>query len=157
MLPISISCAALWLFDFYRPMMTQADELFFVHQASDSLTFLAIRQGLPVFCRMKAQRGGQVDVMSEIWSTVQFYEDFHFPGGKKAGSGSVPIYMVGEGFSRIGGAAGQLARHEAITTGKQASSTLQPILPDWKTLVSTKGGTVSSEEGLYALACAGGR
>ena len=157
LLPISISCAALWLFDFYRPMMTQADELFFVHQASDSMTFFAIRQGIPVFCRMKAQRRGKADVMSEIQSTLQFYEDLHPLGGTARGSRSVPIYMVGEGFSRIGGAAGQLARHEAITTGKQASSTLQPILPDWKTLVSTKGGTVSSEEGLYALACAGGR
>jgi hypothetical protein len=30
-LPISMSCAALWSFDFYRPVMVQATELFFVH------------------------------------------------------------------------------------------------------------------------------
>lgn len=155
--PISISCAALWLFDFYRPAMTQAAELFFIHQASDSMTFFAIRQGIPVFCRMKGRRREQADVMREIWSTVQFYHDLYPPGGATADSGSVPIYMVGEGFSRIGRAASQLATLEAITTGKQASSTPQPILPDWKTLVSTQGGTVSSEEGLYALACAVGR
>jgi hypothetical protein len=156
LLPISISCAALWLFDLYRPAITQADELFFVHQASDSMTFIAIRQGLPVFCRMKAQRGGQADVMSEIQSTIQFYEDLQPYGGAVGGSGSVPIYMVGEGFSRIGGAAGQNATIEPLTAGEKAFSTPQPILPDWKSLVSTKGGTVSSEEGLYALACAGG-
>ena len=156
-LPISISCAALWLFDLYRPVMTQAVELFFVHQASDSMTFFAIRQGMPVFCRMKGRRREQADVMREIWSTVQFYEDLHPFGGTLAGSGTVPIYMVGEGFSRIGGAVSQVATLEAIPVGKQASSTPQPILPDWKTLVSTSGGTVSSEEGLYALACAMGQ
>jgi hypothetical protein len=156
-LPISISCAALWLFDFYRPVMTQAAELFFVHQASDSMTFFAMRQGMPVFCRMKGQRREPADMMREIWSTVQFYDDLYPPGGTAADSCSVPLYMVGEGCSRIGGAAIQLAQLEAITAGKQASSTPQPILPDWKTLVSTQGGTVSSEEGLYALACAGGR
>jgi len=156
-LPISISCAALWLFDFYRPVMTQADELFFVHQASNSMTFFAMRQGMPVFCRMKSRRREPADVMREIWSTVQFYEDLSPPGGTAAGSGSVPLYMVGEGFPQIGGAASQVATLEAITAGKQASSTLQPIIPDWKTLVSTQGGTVSSEEGLYALACAVGQ
>ena len=112
---------------------------------------------MPVFCRMKGRRRGEDDVMREIWSTVQFYEDLHPCGSTEAGSGSVPIYMVGEGFSRIGGATGQVAPLEAITAGKQAPSTHQPILPDWKTLVSTRGGTVSSEEGLYALACAVGR
>ena len=157
LLPISISCAALWLFDLYRPVMTQASELFFVHQASDSMTFFAIKQGLPVFCRMKGRRREQADVMREIWSTVQFYEDLHPLGGATAGSWSVPIYMVGEGFSRIGGAAGQVAELEALTAQKQASSMPQPILPDWRTLISTKTGTVSSEEGLYALACAVGR
>jgi hypothetical protein len=157
LLPISISCAALWLFDFYRPAITQADELFFVHQASDSMTFIAIRQGLPVFCRMKAQRGGQTDVMNEIRSTMQFYEDLCPHGGAAGGSGSVPIYMVGEGFSQRGAIADQSVEIKDITTQKQATYTHQPILPDWKTFVSTKNGTLSSEEGLYALACAGGR
>jgi hypothetical protein len=157
LLPISISCAALWLFDFYRPAITQADELFFVHQASDSMTFIAIRQGLPVFCRMKAQRGGQTDVMNEIRSTMQFYEDLCPHGGAAGGSGSVPIYMVGEGFSQRGAIADQSVEINAITTQKQYTYTHQPILPDWKNFVSTKNGTLSSEEGLYALACAGGR
>ena len=157
LLPRSISCAALWLFDFYRPVMTQTEELFFVHRASDSMTFFAIRQGLPVFCRLKGLRGEQADVMREIWSTVQFYEDLAPLGAAGAGSGSTPIYMVGEGCSRLGGATSQAARLETITAGKQASLMPQPILPDWKSLVSTHGGTVSTEEGLYALACAVGR
>jgi hypothetical protein len=157
LLPISISCAALWLFDFYRPAITQADELFFVHQASDSMTFIAIKQGLPVFCRMKAQRGGQTDVMNEIRSTVQFYEDLHPHRGAAGGSGSVPIYMVGESFSQRGVIAEQPVEIKALTAEKQSTYTPHVILPDWKALISTKNGTVSSEEGLYALACAGGR
>lgn len=156
-LPLSFSCAALWLFDFYRPVMTQATDLFFVHQASDSMTFIAIRQGLPVFCRMKGRRHEQTDVMREIQSTMQFYEDLYPPDGAAARSSPIPLYMVGEGWSKIDGATSQVAEREAIRIGTQASSTPQLILPDWKALVSMRGMTVSSEEGLYALACAVGR
>jgi hypothetical protein len=157
LLPLSISCAALWLFDFYRPAITQANELFFVHQASDSMTFIAIRQGLPVFCRMKAQRPGSADRMSEIWSTLQFYEDLHPHGETGTGSGSVPIYMVGEGSSQKGMIYENMADVSSVTTRKQEYISHPTVLPDWKTIVSTKHGTISSERGLYALACAGGR
>jgi hypothetical protein len=146
----------LWLFDFYHPAITQADELFFVHQASDSMTFIAIRQGLPVYCRMKAQGRRQTDVMSEIWSTVQFYEDLHPHRGVAGGSGFVPLYMVGEGFSQRGAITDLSVEVASVTAQQQTYLMNQPILPDWKTLVSTKSGTVSSEAGLYALACAGG-
>jgi hypothetical protein len=157
LLPLSFSCAALWLFDFYRPVMTQAAELFFVHQASDSMTFLAIRQGLPVFCRMKGQRREKADVMREIQSTVQFYEDLHPPGGAAAGSCSVPLYMVGEGVPKREGGADLVTGGGASASEAGASSIPGLILPDWKTLVSVQGATLSSEEGLYALACAVGR
>jgi hypothetical protein len=156
-LPISISCAALWLFDFYRPLLTQVDELFFVHQASDSMTFMAIRQGLPVFCRMKPRRREQADVMSEIQSTVQFYEDLYPHRGVAGGSSSVPIYMVGEGFSQREVIDNQIVDVGVVTDRKYVSLTSHLILPDWKTLVSVKDETISSEGGLYALACAGGR
>ena len=157
LLPLSFSCAALWLFDFYRPVMSQAANLFFVHQASDSMTFLAIRQGLPVFCRMKGQRREQADVMREIQSTVQFYEDLYPSGESVADSRTVPLYMVGEGVPRKEGGVGQAGEREALTIGTEAALMPQLILPDWKTLVSVQGATLSSEEGLYALACAGGR
>jgi hypothetical protein len=157
LLPLSFSCAALWLFDFYRPVMSQAANLFFVHQASDSMTFLAIRQGLPVFCRMKGQRREQADVMREIQSTVQFYEDLYPSEGTSADSRSVPLYMVGEGVPRREGGADPVTGCGASTSETGSSLMPQLILPDWKTLVSVQGATLSSEEGLYALACAGGR
>jgi hypothetical protein len=157
LLPLSISCAALWLFDFYRPVITQIDELFFVHRASNSMTFFAIRQGMPVFCRLKGLRCEQADVMREIRSTVQFYEDLHPHGGAGAGSGSVPIYMVGEDFSQRGPVHNNSVDVTHITTQKNECLIDNLVLPDWKALVSTKSGTVSTEEGLYALACAVGR
>jgi hypothetical protein len=157
LLPISVSCAALWLFDFYHPMLAQADELFFVHQASDSMTCLAIKQGLPVFCRMKAQRTGQADMMGEIRSTLQFYEDHHPTGPEGAGAYSAPIYMVGEGVPKKWGMCNDLGEVSDVTRRDIKQATHQVLLPDWKTLVSTKNGTISSEEGLYALACAGAR
>ena len=157
LLPLSFSCAALWLFDFYRPAMSQAADLFFVHQASDSMTFIAIRQGLPVFCRMKGQRSEQADVMREIQSTVQFYEDLFPSGGVVADPRTVPLYMVGEGVPRREGGAGPVTGVGASASATGASSIPELILPDWKTLVSLQGATLSTEEGLYALACAGGR
>jgi hypothetical protein len=157
LLPHAISCAALWLFDFYRPLFTQVVDLFFVHQASDSMTFFAIRQGLPVFCRMKAQRPGHGDKMNEVRSTLQFYDDLHPPGETGAGSGSIPIYMVGEGASQRGHVSNSMVEVSHVTTRKQANLMNQSILPDWKALVSTKNETVPSEGGLYALACVGGR
>jgi|CXWL01.1.fsa_nt_gi Tfp pilus assembly PilM family ATPase len=157
LLPISISCAALWLFDFYRPMLTQENELFFVHQASDSMTCLAIKQGLPVFCRMKAQRAGQADMMGELQSTLQFYEDLHPTGVTGSVAYSSPIYMVGEGCSRKWPAFNGTVEVNDISDRYKVYFSNHSILPDWKTLVSTNHGTISSEEGLYALACAGGR
>lgn len=156
LLPVSIGCAALRLFDFFRLSMPNASELFFVHQALDSMTFVAVRQGMPVFCRTKACRRGQADFMREIGSTVQFYDDL-YPRGASKETGSLPIYMVGEGCDRIVGSSDQSDRRGAISIGNEATSVLQPIFPDWKTLVSTQKATISSEEGLYALASVVGR
>ena len=57
--------------------------------------------------------------MSEIRSTVQFYEDLHPLGGSGAGSGSVPIYMVGEGFSQGGRVLAVQVEVSHITTRKR--------------------------------------
>jgi hypothetical protein len=67
--------------------------------------------------------------------------------------------MVGEALTRIEGIAGQLFEHKEQIDGKSSTWTNPVIRPDWKTLVSTKKGgvsTIPSEEGLHALACAVG-
>jgi len=157
-LPVSINCAAMWLFDFYRSVMTQAAELFFVHQAPDSMTFFAIRKGIPVFCRTKSWRHEKADVTGEIRCTMQFYEDLLSPGEAAIGPVSGPIYMVGAGYSEIEGFSDQITSSQTRTAGKPASSwTPQLIFPDWKARVSEKNRTVFGEEWLYALACVGGR
>ena len=147
-LPASISCAALWLFDFYRPTMSQADELFFVHQAADSMTCFAIRQGLPVFCRSTARRRGPVDLRREIQSTVQFYDDLYPHGGAAPSSALIPLYLVGDGPSRT---------EEPWSPGGQITWHIHPIQPDWKILVEARSAVVQTAEGLCALACAVGR
>jgi hypothetical protein len=160
LLPASISCAALWLFDFYRPAMSQAAELFFVHQAADSMTCFAIRQGLPVFCRSKARRRGQVDLRSEIRSTVQFYDDLYPRGGTEPNSGPIHLYMVGDGpsWTDLGeGGLDQQASSEPWSPGEQTPWQVQPIQPDWRILVGVRSEVVQTAEGLCALACAVGR
>jgi hypothetical protein len=160
LLPASISCAALWLFNFYRPAMSQAAEYLFVHQAADSMTCFAIRQGLPVFCRTKARRRGQVDLRRELESTVQFYDDLYPHGGIEPTSGAIPLYMVGEERNRTDLAAGgrdQQACSAPWSPGGQTSWQVQPIHMDWKILVGARSEAVQTEEGLCALACAVGR
>ena len=148
LLPLSISCAALWLFDFYRPAMSQAAEFFFVHQASGSMTCFAIRQGLPVFCRAKSRRRGLADLRHEIRSTVQFYEDLYPHGGGSPNSTRIPLYLVGDGLSKT---------EEPWSSGGQGSWQVKPIQPDRKILVGARSEALQTEEGLCALACAVGR
>ena len=148
LLPVSISCAALWMYDFYRPTMAQAAELLFVHQAADSMTCFAIRQGLPVFCRSKARRAGQGDPRREIQSTVQFYDDLYPHGEAVPNAGPIPLYLVGDGQSQI---------EEPWSPGGQASWLVQPIQPDWKILVEAPSEILQTPEALCALACAVGR
>lgn len=143
LLPASISCAALWLFDLYRPTMAQTPELFFVHQAADSMTCFAIKQGLPVFCRSKSRRRGLADVNREIQSTMQFYDDL-FPH-REAASSPIPLYLVGEGPRWT---------EEPWSPGGPTSWHVQPIHPDWKTLMGPRSEVVQTPEGLCALACA---
>jgi hypothetical protein len=148
LLPVSISCAALWMFDFYRPAMAQVAELLFVHQAADSMTCFAIRQGLPVFCRSKARRPGQGDPRREIQSTVQFYDDLYPHGEAAPHAGPIPLYLVGDGPSRT---------EEPWSPGGQAAWLVQPIQPDWTMLVEARSEILQTPEALCALACAVGR
>lgn len=150
LLPISISCAALWAFDFYRPMLAKACELFFVHQASDAMTFLAIRQGMPVFCRMKPRCRDQADGMREVWSTVQFYEDLYPPPRSGADRRPVPLYVVG-------GSDASMMFPIAERGKEESSAATRPIMLDPGALVSMKRETVLGESGYYAMSCAGAR
>jgi hypothetical protein len=159
LLPVSISCASLQLFDFYRPLMQQGAELFFVHQAADSMAFFAIRQGVPVFLRTKTCRRELVDVAREIRSTLQFYGDLYRRPGEPQRSGPVPIYMVGDSSWQLTGAEGpsaQAASAETIIAMEEAWWQVQAVRPDWTVMVRCRGQSFHTEDGLYALACAVG-
>ena len=73
----------------------QADELFFVHQHRD-LTFIAIRQGLPVFCPDESSgMTGLCD--SEILVPCNFMKIYPYKGPTDSSVQS--LYIVGRGVS----------------------------------------------------------
>lgn len=157
LLPVSISCASLQLFDFYRPIMQQVTELFFVYRAGDSMTFFAIRKGVPVFLRTKTCRREQVDVAGEIRSTLQFYGDRYPDGGQRQRSGSVPLYMVGDSSCQIAvgeGPSACLGSAKTVITIEDAPCRVQAVRPDWTAMIRSCGQSFQTEDGLSALACA---
>ncbi len=75
LLPVSVGVAALQLFELCRPLMTSRHEVLFAHHHDETLTVMAIRQGVPVFLRTIPLRRRQVDLRRELIGTLQFYND----------------------------------------------------------------------------------
>jgi len=75
LLPVSVGVAALQLFELCRPLLTSRHEVFFAHHHDETLTVMAIRQGIPVFLRTIPLRRRQVDLRRELIGTLQFYND----------------------------------------------------------------------------------
>lgn len=73
--PVSVGVAALQLFELCRPLMTSRHEVLFAHHHDETLTVMAIRQGMPVFLRTIPLRRRQVDLRRELIGTLQFYND----------------------------------------------------------------------------------
>jgi hypothetical protein len=168
LLPVVMSCATIWLFDFYRPLFPRARELFFVHQAEDSITFMAIRHGIPVFLRTKGwrsteavQRGDdQAAIADEVLSTQQYYRDLFPDEGTGPDSPPVSIYMVGESTVQPGRAEGSPVSgttFEKETPMSRVPSPVQLIQPRWTSLVNQSEQSIHTEAGLGALACAVGQ
>lgn len=153
-LPVSITCAALSLFDFYRPVMRPASALFFVHLSSDAMTLFAVKDGVPVYCRTKARRGLGT-AMPDIVSTVQFYHDL-YPQTEPPAEETVPLYIAGSGVQRCEEAGDGSATF--ISDGESASAScggaVELIFPDWRTLVASGAATLETDSGLSALASA---
>ena len=74
LLPVAIGLASLQLFDVCRPVMTPADEVFFAHRSRDSLTFLALKEGCPVYLRMTPPRRTPTNLSDTLTGTLQFYD-----------------------------------------------------------------------------------
>ncbi|HEX7767861.1 MAG TPA: hypothetical protein VF443_14190 [Nitrospira sp.] len=158
-LPMTISCASLWLFDWCQPVLTQTQELFFASWTPKAFTFFAVRDGVPVFCRTKRSRRVSVDVLGELQSTVQFYDDFFPPLGGATRSGAVPVHCIGEWLSESlqDGERDSIVPLSMETEGFTAPWSVDLRAPEWDTRVKMNGMRPESHHGLSALACAIGR
>ena len=158
-LPMTISCASLWLFDWCQPVLAQTQELFFASWTTKAFTFFAVRDGVPVFCRTKRTRRASVDVLLELQSTVQFYDDFFPPLGGQARSGAVPVQCIGERplESLQSGERDLMIPFSMETEGFTAPWSVDLRAPELEALVKMNGMRPESHHGLSALACAIGR
>lgn len=75
LVPVSVGVAALQLFELCRPLMASRHEVLFAHHHDETLTVMAIRQGMPVFLRTIPLRRRHVDLRRELIGTLQFYND----------------------------------------------------------------------------------
>lgn len=149
-------------------MFDSAERLFFVHHAEDSIAFIAMRQGIPVFLRTKGwrsteavQRGDdQAAIAYEVLSTQQYYRDLFPDEGIGPDSSPASIYMVGESSmqpERAEGAPVSGATCEKDSPISRVPSPVQLIQPPWISLVNQSEQSIHTEAGLWALACAVGQ
>lgn len=159
LLPMTISCASLWLFDWCQPVLTQTQELFFASWTAKAFTFFAVRDGVPVFCRTKRSRRASVDVLGELQSTVQFYDDFFPPLGGATRSGAIPVHFIGERPSESlrSGESGSVVPLCSEAEELPTAGFVNLRVPEWDTRVKMNGLRPESHHGLSALACAIGR
>ncbi len=75
LLPVSVGVATLQLFELCRSLMTSSHEVVFAHHHDETMTVIALRQGMPVFLRTIPLRRRQVDLRRELLGTLQFYND----------------------------------------------------------------------------------
>ncbi len=99
--PVAIGLSSLQLFDLFRLVMTRADEVFFASSTTDSFSFLAIREGCPLFLRSKPVRRMQVSLDDEVLGTLQAYHDQYPVSVDPQGDlPPRPLFLVGDNHSR---------------------------------------------------------
>jgi len=155
-LPVTISCASLWLFDWCQPVLAQTQELFFASWTTKVFTFFAVRDGVPVFCRTKRSRHTSLDVVQEVQSTVQFYDDFFPSLGEETRSGAIPVHFIGERLSESlqSRDCDAMVPSSMGADGCTASWSVDLRAPEWDALVQMNGVWPESVPSLSALACA---
>src|SRR5206468_4163075 len=102
LLPLNVNLSSLALFDFCRPAMLRstggkgplvAHEVFFLSVMDGGYSFFALRDGFPVFLRMKAHRDGMTS--DEVVSTIQFYDESQPEAAISSDAKPRPFYVVG--------------------------------------------------------------
>jgi hypothetical protein len=103
-LPVAVGVTSLQMFDLCRPAMERAmgagGDVFFAHVNEESFAFLALRDRIPLYLRMKLLRNGAGHSVAakadEILATLQFYfERFPAAGEDRLQRGR-PLFLAGE-------------------------------------------------------------
>jgi len=102
-LPVTVGVTSLQMFDLCRPAMERAmgagGDVFFAHVNEESFAFLALRDRIPLYLRMKLVRNGAGHSMAakvdEMLATLQFYfERFPASGEDRLQRGR-PLFLAG--------------------------------------------------------------
>jgi hypothetical protein len=103
LLPVNVNLSSLALFDFCRPAMLRSTdgkgplvphEVFFLSVMDSGYSFFALRDGFPVFLRMKPHRDGVTS--DEVVSTIQFYDDSQPTAAVSTDAQPRLVYVVGK-------------------------------------------------------------
>ena len=113
LIPMCVGLTSLQLFDLCRPAieaaLKTAEECFYLYVGEGSFAFLAIREGVPVFLRIKPLQNGSMtgnvlahaSVTDELLATVYFYMEREAVSGK-APALSRPLFWVnGDGTAPV--------------------------------------------------------
>ena len=131
LLPVSMGFSTLHLIDLYRRVMPATSEAFFAHRTAEALLVLAFRNGRPVFLRVKPLRRANVELKSELISTLQFF-DSQFPHrSTSSGAACSPLYLVDEGSPSA--KVGTSASPEVWTPTETPDWTVEVTRVNWST------------------------
>lgn len=75
-LPASMGCSTLHLMEWYRRVMPDRSEQFFAHRMPEALAVCALRQGRPLFLRVRPWRA-TLDLRAELLTTLRYFETQH--------------------------------------------------------------------------------
>ncbi len=85
-IPLSCGLDSLQLCDLYGDTSGASHEQFFVHSSGQHFFFLALREGCPVFLRVKSRRVPSTDPFTEVMGTLQRYDDYYPHAGLAPGA-----------------------------------------------------------------------
>jgi len=141
LLPHVINLNSLALFDLCRPAMLRSTggtapsvphEVFFLSVTDGGYSFIALRDGSPVFLRVKPQRDGVTG--DEVVATIQFYDESQPAAADSTAAQPRLLYVVGDDRIRLDAAHSSALRLAVIPLG-------------WGSLLSARFGSARPDAG----------
>lgn len=146
LLPLNVNLSSLALFDLCRPAMLRSTdgqgpsvphEVFFLSVTDGGYSFFALRDGSPVFLRMKPHRDGVT--ADEVVSTIQFYDESQPVAAGSTAAQLRPFYFVGSA--------------DILLDVAHSSALRLAIIPlHWEPLLSARFGSARPDAGTLPLA-----